>query len=96
MLPEEIASMGQFYLKLDAKPKMKDGDAPYPRPGYEEGNIGMSVEFRYATSIECFPDSTHENNTCTETSRSIIHPQRPTVLPCPTYLLPFSLETLSS
>ena len=47
--PQEMAPLGQFYMKLDATPKMKDGDIPYPRPGYD-GGIGMSVEFRCVTS----------------------------------------------
>ena len=43
--------MGQFYMQLDAKPEMKDGDTSYPRPGYDK-SIGMSIEFRYVMSIQ--------------------------------------------
>jgi len=46
-----VARMGQFYMKLDAKSEMKDGDTLYPRPGYDK-SIGMSIEFRYVMSIE--------------------------------------------
>ena len=50
-LPQDVARMGQFYMQLDAKPEMKDGDTPYPRPGYDK-SIGMSIEFRYVMSIQ--------------------------------------------
>ena len=50
-LPQDVAKMGQFYMQLDAKPEMKDGDIPYPRSGYDK-SIGMSIEFRYVMSIQ--------------------------------------------
>ena len=45
--------MRDFYMTLDATPKMKDGDTSYPRPGYDK-SIGMSVEFRCVTSVFFF------------------------------------------
>lgn len=41
--------MREFYAALEIENQIKDGDTPYPRPGYENA-LGMSLELRYSAS----------------------------------------------
>lgn len=48
--PGYFSRMRNVYTVLDTKNKMKDGETPFPRPGYEESE-GMGIELRYVDRI---------------------------------------------
>jgi hypothetical protein len=43
--PSMFSRMSNLYAVLDTKNKMKDGEMPFPRPGYESRK-GMGIEVR--------------------------------------------------
>jgi len=43
--PGSFSRMRNVYTALDTKNKMKDGETPFPRPGYE-GSAGIGIELR--------------------------------------------------
>ena len=48
--PGEFSRMINVYTALDTKSKMRDGETPYPRPGYEESR-GMGIQVQYVDYI---------------------------------------------
>lgn len=43
--PGQFSRLKNIYAALDTKNKMKDGETPFPRPGYE-ASAGMGIEVR--------------------------------------------------
>ena len=91
--PGCFSRMMNVYTALDAKSKMKDGETPFPRPGYEE-SAGIGIEVRYVAASTAPCNSTHSRGP--ETYRSLILAANPSV-----HLFPMSrslsnLDSLSS
>lgn len=68
--PEDASRMREFYAALEIENQIKDGDTPYPRPGYENA-LGMSLELRNVTFS--YPNSGSDRPALSDVSFTI-HP----------------------